>query len=122
MSIKRISNQRPVIETRRRLNWPAVLLCIAVGLALAVWWYLSVTTAEAELYMEERKYGGNAMGFLTETYPAIDAVTFEVVLGVGSPEASEAFSKHLSVLYGADRKFQARVHALVMEDVERWNA
>lgn len=76
----------------------------------------------AELYMEERKYGGNAMGFLTETYPAIDAVTFEVVLGVGSPEASEAFSKHLSVLYGADRKFQARVHALVMEDVERWNA
>ena len=53
MSIKRISNQRPVIETRRRLNWPAILLCIAVGLALAVWWYLSVTTAEAEVYVED---------------------------------------------------------------------
>ena len=53
MSIKRISNQRPVIETRRRLNWPVIILCIVVGLGVAIWWYLSVTTAEAEVYVED---------------------------------------------------------------------
>ena len=53
MSIKRISYQRPVIETKRRLNWPVIILCILIGLALAVWWYLSVTTAEAEVYVED---------------------------------------------------------------------
>ena len=49
----RISCQRPVIETRKRLNWPVIILCIVVGLALAVWWYCSVTTAEAEVYVED---------------------------------------------------------------------
>ena len=49
----RISSQRPVIETRRRLNWPVIILCIVVGLALAIWWYCSVTEAEAEVYVED---------------------------------------------------------------------
>lgn len=43
----------PVIETRRRTSWPVIILCIIVGLALAVWWYLSVTEAEAEVYVED---------------------------------------------------------------------
>ena len=51
--MKHISQQRPVIETKRRLNWPVIILCVLVGLALAVWWYLSVTTAEAEVYVED---------------------------------------------------------------------
>lgn len=50
---ERIPYKPPVIETRKRLNWPVIILCIAVGLALAVWWYLSVTTAEAEVYVED---------------------------------------------------------------------
>lgn len=49
---KRIAYE-PVIETKRRLNWPVIILCILIGLALAVWWYLSVTTAEAEVYVED---------------------------------------------------------------------
>jgi len=49
---KRIAYE-PVIETRRRTSWPVIVLCIAIGLALAVWWYLSVTDAEAEVYVED---------------------------------------------------------------------
>ena len=49
---KRISYE-PVIETRRRTSWPVIILCIAVGLGLALWWYLSVTDADAEVYIED---------------------------------------------------------------------
>ena len=73
MSIKRISNQRPVIETKRRLSWPAILLCIVVGLALAVWWYFSVTTAEAEVYVEDHSATEQMIDRLTTVEPALRA-------------------------------------------------
>ena len=38
---------------KKRTNWPVIILCILIGLALAVWWYCSVTEAEAEVYIED---------------------------------------------------------------------
>lgn len=79
MSIKRISNQRPVIETKRRLNWPVIILCILIGLALAVWWYLSVTTAEAEVYVEDHSATEAMIDRLTTVEPALRARIASIV-------------------------------------------
>ena len=38
---------------KKRTNWPVIILCILIGLGLALWWYLSVTDAEAEVYVED---------------------------------------------------------------------
>jgi len=72
----------------------------------------------ARLYMEELKYSLGGSAACIEEYPVIDEVTFEVAHGVGNPETNKAFARYLQTLYGADRKFQARIDSIILEDLE----